>query len=110
MAKATVYFTPAYERHVSRLLTTDERTALEDSLALTPQAHPVIPGTGGVRKARWGKSGHGKRGGVRAIYFFFAIEDSIVMLGIYAKNEASDLSDKEKKQLRILVDRLKKSW
>ena len=26
-------------------------------------------GTGGVRQARWGRQGKGKRGGVRVIYF-----------------------------------------
>ena len=39
------------------------------NLALTPDAGDAVPGTGGVRKARWSRPGAGKRGGVRVVYF-----------------------------------------
>jgi hypothetical protein len=41
---------------------------MEEKIAVEPDRHPVMPGTGGFRKARWGRSGSGKRGGVRVIY------------------------------------------
>jgi len=34
-----------------------------------PEAGPVIPGSGGVRKLRWAAPGRGKRGGYRVIYY-----------------------------------------
>ena len=34
-----------------------------------PEAGDVIPASGGCRKVRWTRSGKGKRGGVRVIYF-----------------------------------------
>ena len=35
-----------------------------------PEAGALIPGTGGVRKLRWGRRGIGKRGGVRVVYYY----------------------------------------
>ena len=35
-----------------------------DYLAYNPAAGDLIPGTGGVRKLRWGLEGRGKRAGV----------------------------------------------
>jgi len=38
-------------------------------LLADPEAGAIIPGSGGVRKLRWGVAGRGKRGGIRVIYF-----------------------------------------
>jgi hypothetical protein len=51
----------------------------------------VVPSSGGVRKLRWGLRQHGKRGGVRVIYYWKQSDDEIWMLTIYAKNEASTI-------------------
>jgi len=51
----------------------------------------VVPGSGGVRKLRWGVAGRGKRGGVRVIYFARIAKGVIWMLTIYAKNEAETI-------------------
>ena len=40
------------------------------SSVAAPDAAPVVRGTGGIRKLRWAGSGRGKRGGIRAIYFW----------------------------------------
>ena len=61
--------TATYERDAKRLLKGDEQMALEQAIADDPEAHPVIPGTNGVRKARWARQGSGKSGGVRVIYY-----------------------------------------
>lgn len=45
---------------------------MEFYIALTAGDHPVIPGRGGFRKARWARRGQGKRGGFRVIYFWIA--------------------------------------
>lgn len=67
----TVFATSAYARTAKRLLSEEERYAMEASIAANPEAHPVIPASGGLRKARWPRSGKGKRGGVRAIFYFW---------------------------------------
>ena len=56
------------------------------NLALTPDAGDVVPGTGGVRKARWSRPGAGKRGGVRVVYFNRLADGQIWLLLIYSKS------------------------
>lgn len=71
---------------IKDLLTDDELADLEFSLAADPQGHPVVPGAGGVRKARWSRSGMGKRGGIRVIYFYVARVQVVLLIAAYAKN------------------------
>jgi len=47
----------------------EECAALQVALMRDPEAGPVIPGSGGVRKLRWAAPGRGKRGGYRVIYY-----------------------------------------
>lgn len=50
--------------------------------------------------------GRGKRGGARVIYYFHDSTMPLVLFTVYAKNEKSDLTAKEKKELRQLVGRI----
>jgi hypothetical protein len=86
-----------------------EIARLEQSIAERPDAHPVVAGTGGVRKARWARPGMGKRGGVRAVYYFQTRADIVYMLDLYAKNEKSDLTAADKRELRAVVSLLEES-
>lgn len=65
--------------------------ALQWALALRPEAGAVIPGSGGIRKLRWAAKGRGKRGGLRVIYYWRNRENEIVLLTLYAKNEAENI-------------------
>ena len=60
------------------------------SSRLQPVAGDLIPGTGGVRKLRWGLDGRGKRGGARVIYFHHGAAMPLFALTAYAKNERAD--------------------
>jgi hypothetical protein len=71
------------------------------------RGRPVVPATGGVRKARWGRAGKGKSGGVRVIYYYFLRDGEIYMLSVYAKNEQADMSADDKKAARNFVGALK---
>ncbi len=84
-------------------MTESEIVQMQETIAERPDGHPIVPGTGGVRKARWARSGMGKRGGVRAIYYFLVRADLIYMLDIYAKNEKADLTPADKRELRGIV-------
>lgn len=95
--------TPVFTRRVLALLPDDAYRKLQSELAARPNAGAVIVGTGGLRKIRWGASGRGKRGGVRAIYYHAGTRAQILMLMIYAKNEADDLTVEQKRILRALV-------
>lgn len=70
---------------------------MEFFIACGPEEHPVIPGTGGFRKARWARPGKGKSGGYRVIYCFLADPGRIYMAAIYAKSRQATLSAADEK-------------
>jgi hypothetical protein len=82
---------------------------MEQSIAERPDAHPVVAGTGGVRKLRWARPGMGKRGGVRVVYYFQTCAEIVYLLDIYAKNEKADLTPADKRELRAIVSLLEES-
>ena len=98
-----LYFTRPYERAVRKLLPEDARREMEAATVAAPHAAPVVRGTGGVRKLRWARSGRGKRGGIRAIYFWPAVPGAVYMLTAYAKADRDDLTAADKKALARLV-------
>jgi hypothetical protein len=53
-APITVVETPEFLSATRKLLTEEERAVLVDYLAHNPAAGDLVPGTGGVRKLRWG--------------------------------------------------------
>ena len=104
---AEVVSLSAYETQASVLLTEDERMAMEFFIACAPESHPVIPGAGGFRKARWALRGRGKSGGVRVIYFFLAEPGRIYMAAIYAKSRQATLSAADQNALARLAAQIK---
>ena len=103
----TVAETHMFKRQAEKIWGEDELAALVDHLALNPEDGDVIPGTGGVRKLRWGKTGVGKRGGVRVIYFYYRPDCPLYLLLAYAKAQASDLSADEKKAVAAFAATIK---
>ncbi len=91
------------------MLTDDELTQLRSYLALRPQAGRVIPSSGGARKVRWAVSGRGKRGGARVVYVVVAGKQRLYLLLAYAKADQEDLSPRQVKVLRRLVEEVKAS-
>lgn len=73
-----------------------------------PGGAPLIRDTGGIRKLRWRGSGRGKRGGIRAIYFYHVKSRTIYMLTAYAKADRDDLTPENRKNLLRLVNTIKK--
>ncbi|SPE38229.1 conserved hypothetical protein [Candidatus Sulfopaludibacter sp. SbA6] len=69
----------------------EERAAMEFFIAYAPEVHPVVPGAGGFRKARWARSGRGKSGGLPVIYSFLAEPGRVYMASIYAKSRKRTL-------------------
>ncbi len=97
--------THIFTRKLKTLLPDDEYRKLQHELVLRPEVGNIIPGSGGVRKLRWAGSGRGKRGGVRVIYYWFPQKDVILMLLMYPKSEQNDLTSKQVKTLRNLIER-----
>ena len=98
-----------YESQVSALLNEEERMAMEFFIACAPKDHPVMPGSGGFRKARWARRGKGKSGGLRVVYFFVAELGRIYMAAIYAKSRKETLSAADRNVLARLAAQIKKA-
>ena len=91
--------TPVFTKEVRDFLADEEYRALQLALLFRPEQGAVIPGSGGLRKLRWGVGGRGKRGGLRVIYYWAEEEEIFYMLFVYPKNVQEDLTPT---QLRVL--------
>ena len=103
----TVAETQVFARAAEKLWSEPERNSLIDYLARNPEAGDLIPGTGGVRKLRWGRAGSGKRGGARVIYFYYRPDCPVYLLMVYAKAQATDLTSDEKQAVTALAAAIK---
>ena len=104
---ASVVALPVYQKQVTELFAGSEAAAMEDYIAANPEGHPVLQGTGGLRKARWKRGTRGKSGGVRAIYYFDVRAATVYMLTVYSKSQKENLTAADKRDLRKIVDRIK---
>lgn len=82
----------------------DEYQELQQYLLEHPSAGIVILRSGGLRKLRWRARGHGKRGSARTIYYARTHADQLCLLSCYAKSEYSELSHRQLKRLRRLIN------
>ena len=95
--------TPIFTREVYNLFEDEEYRALQIALLLRPKQGVVIPGTGGLRKLRWGLRGKGKRGGCRVIYYWDKRQEAFYMLLVYPKSKQVHLTPEQIKVLSKLV-------
>jgi len=103
----TVAEMPEYIRCAEKLLSESECKDVIDYVAAQPKAGDLIQGTGGIRKLRWARSGRGKSGGVRVIYYFHSELLPLYLLTVFGKGEKADLSKAERNELAKLVQVLK---
>ena len=96
--------TSVFTRQITDLLSDEEYKELQKELIYNPAAGAVIPHSGGLRKVRWRSATKGKRGGLRVIYYWYVAEKELFMLLAYGKGEKDDLTQKELKILRLLVE------
>ena len=99
----TVVETPSYLADAERLFSSTERLAIVDRLAADPTCGVVIPGSGGIRKVRFGFGGRGKSGGARIIYLFSGENLPVFVLAVFSKNEKANLSAAERNGLAKVV-------
>jgi hypothetical protein len=103
----TVVETSSFTRSAERVLTEEEYAELVLLLASNPEIGDEIPGTGGVRKLRFGAQGKGKSGGVRVIYYYYDLENPLYAILLYSKNEQRDLNPKQKKDIARFAAEIK---
>jgi mRNA-degrading endonuclease RelE of RelBE toxin-antitoxin system len=96
---------PLFTRLIANYLSDDEYSALQWGLATHPELGDVLPGSGGIRKLRWAGSGRGKRGGLRAIYYWRNNRDEVWLLTVYAKNEAENIPASTLKTIKKEIEK-----
>jgi mRNA-degrading endonuclease RelE of RelBE toxin-antitoxin system len=103
--KAVFVELPAFERHRKEYFDDDAFRELQDLLMLNPEAGDLIPGTGGLRKLRFGdkRRGKGKRGGLRVIYYWWDSGSQFWLFTVYDKAEMSDLTAPQRKALKEMI-------
>ena len=104
MSMQTFVETRLFTKLVQEYLSDDEYGALQHALVANPESGYVIPGSGGVRKLRWGVAGRGKRGGIRVIYYLRSRQGQIWMLTLYSKNVAENIPAYVLKKIREEID------
>ena len=95
---------PKFTELVQSHLNDEEYAALQWLLLERPDAGAIVPGSGGVRKIRWGLRGKGKRGGIRVIYYWKTADDEIWLLTLYAKNVQENIPAHVLKQIAQEID------
>src|SRR5438270_4167794 len=96
---------PPFTRYLREYLVDEEYRNLQHLLAQNPELGVMMPGTGGFRKLRWAdqRRGKGRRGGLRIIYYYFPADGQIWFMTLYDKDEASDLTPKERQILKSAI-------
>ena len=67
-------------------------------IAANAQAGDFIPGAEGARKVRWNRSGTGKSGGTRVIYFNLTEEEIVLLVAVYSKSDKVNMTSSEIKK------------
>jgi hypothetical protein len=96
--------TNLFSRLADEYLGEEGLLALQVHLLAQPNIGKVIPGSGGVRKFRWGMPGRGKRGGLRVIYFLRTRHGQIWLLTLYPKNVSENIPAAILREIRETID------
>ena len=96
---------PLFARFRAAYLDDEAFRELQRQLLQTPTAGAVIPEAGGLRKLRFRdrRRHHGKRGGLRVIYFWWESGGQFWLFTLYDKGEAADLTVTQRRLLRGLL-------
>lgn len=100
----TVIETDIFQKHISNIWTEEERLEFVGWIANNPLAGDVVPRAGGVRKVRWKRSGMGKSGGTRVIYYNMLDDGEIWLLTAYTKSKFDNLPPNVMLKLKELIN------
>lgn len=97
----------SFTQRVIKYLTHGEYLRLQNRLMANPEEGAIIPRTGGFRKIRVARTGGGKSGGFRVVYYYLSEAGRIYLVDIYAKSGQDNISEKAKAALRTYAAYLK---
>ncbi len=83
---------------------------IQNDLMENPLRGKMVPGLGGIRKARMSnpRRGQGKRGGFRYLYLHLETRRHIHLLFLLDKNEQEDASEEQRRQIRGMAAQIKR--
>jgi hypothetical protein len=86
-------------------LSDGDLTDLQAAILDGPDRHPVVSGTGGLRKIRFARRGErrGKSGSYRACYACFLNNGVVVLAMVYGKGEQPDLTMAQRRSVAALL-------
>lgn len=99
----TIIEFPGFLSQVGNSISAAERDEFINFIARNPEVGDLIPGTGGVRKVRWGSKNKGKSGGVRVIYYFYDELAPVFLLTAYGKGEKENLTVSKRSKYQLLL-------
>lgn len=81
---------------------------LKKLLTNHPDKGDVMSSTGGLRKIRLKSVSKGKSGGFRVCYYYDPLKLEVFLIWVFSKNEQENLTAEEKKDLKTLVEMIKR--
>lgn len=102
--------TGVFTKRLGQIASPETLRAIQADLIENPERWPVIRATNGARKGRIAdpESARGKSGSMRYYYVYLPRRGRIYLLAIFGKNEASDLSPKQKEQVAETIAAIRK--
>ena len=97
---------PGFTRAWTSLgLSDSDLTTLQTAIVDGPNRHPVVPGTGGLRKIRFARpgEGRGKSGSYGACYACFLDNGVVVLAMVYGKGEQPDLTMAQRRSISAVL-------
>ena len=91
-------------------LSDDERKAIVDTVAADPRRGDMVPGSGGIRKVRFGRSGRGKSGGLRVMVAYVGEDAPAYLLAILEKRDRANFTRSEVEAMRHITNEIKRHW
>lgn len=108
--KRKFVMTPIFEKQWQEMgLNDDDLQKLQLQLLENPQTGSVVRGTGKLRKMRFALPNRGKSGSSRVLYVDFVIAETIYLIFTYPKSEKDNLTDKERNNIKKLIEQLEKN-
>jgi len=102
--------TKVFTQDITGLGAEEQLRELQNLLFKNPNSGDVISGLDGLRKIRMPLPGRGKRGSARVLYLFFLLDDKIVFLHVYTKNDFEDLPQAMRKNFKVKIKEIRKEF
>lgn len=90
---------PVFTEDLLELLPDDDYRNLQNTIGEDPERFPVVRGSHGLRKVRWGLENRGKSGGVRVLYFWAGHRGEVLMVAIFSKSDGENLTPDQLERL-----------